>query len=123
MSLGEVATKAGVSISTVSRIVNGETRRASPETLARVQAAIKAVGYHPNQLGRALRDGRSFKSVLGNGRYRIVSPSPMRQFLRVLVTHWVAAPKFGESPQLCLCEPCLTSKVSGSSYVTYEPVL
>ena len=59
VSLGEVATKAGVSISTVSRIVNGETRRASPETLARVQAAIKAVGYHPNQLGRALRNRES----------------------------------------------------------------
>ena len=59
VSLGEVAAKAGVSISTVSRIVNGETRRASPETLARVQEAIKAVGYHPNQLGRALRNRES----------------------------------------------------------------
>ena len=59
VSLGEVAAQAGVSISTVSRIVNGETRRASPETLARVQEAIKAVGYHPNQLGRALRNRES----------------------------------------------------------------
>lgn len=59
VSLGEVAALAGVSISTVSRIVNGETRRASPETLARVQEAIKIVGYHPNQLGRALRSRES----------------------------------------------------------------
>ncbi len=55
VSLGKVAAEAGVSIATVSRIVNGEQKRASVETIARVQAAIKAVGYHPNQLGRALR--------------------------------------------------------------------
>lgn len=59
VSLATVAAKAGVSIATVSRIVNGETRRASPETLARVQEAIKTVGYHPNQLGRALRNRES----------------------------------------------------------------
>ncbi|WP_431098534.1 LacI family DNA-binding transcriptional regulator [Polaromonas aquatica] len=59
VSLSEVAVQAGVSISTVSRIVNGETRRASPETLARVREAIRTVGYHPNQLGRALRSRES----------------------------------------------------------------
>ena len=59
VSLSEVAVQAGVSISTVSRIVNGETRRASAETLARVREAIKTVGYHPNQLGRALRSRES----------------------------------------------------------------
>ena len=55
VSLGQVAAEAGVSIATVSRIVNGETKRASAATLARVQQAIQTVGYHPNQLGRALR--------------------------------------------------------------------
>lgn len=50
-----MAAHAGVSIATVSRIVNGEQKRASAETIARVEASIKAVGYHPNQLGRALR--------------------------------------------------------------------
>lgn len=55
VSLATVAAKAGVSIATVSRIVNGETRRASSETVERVRRAIEAVGYHPNQLGRALR--------------------------------------------------------------------
>ena len=59
VSLAKVAEQAGVSIATVSRIVNGETRRASPETVARVREAIKTVGYHPNQLGRALRKSES----------------------------------------------------------------
>jgi LacI family transcriptional regulator len=55
VSLATVAAKAGVSIATVSRIVNGETGRASSETVARVRQAIESVGYHPNQVGRALR--------------------------------------------------------------------
>lgn len=59
VSLATVAAQAGVSIATVSRIVNGETRRASAETVERVRQAIKAVGYHPNQLGRALRNRES----------------------------------------------------------------
>ncbi len=59
VSLATVAAKAGVSIATVSRIVNGETRRASPETIERVRQVIQTVGYHPNQLGRALRSRES----------------------------------------------------------------
>ncbi|MBS7697431.1 MULTISPECIES: LacI family DNA-binding transcriptional regulator [unclassified Chelatococcus] len=55
VSLATVAARAGVSVSTVSRIVNGETRRASAATVARVRDAIEAVGYRPNPVGRALR--------------------------------------------------------------------
>ena len=55
VSLATVAVRAGVSISTVSRIVNGQTRRASAETVARVREAIESVGYRPNHVGRALR--------------------------------------------------------------------
>ncbi|MTJ84060.1 MAG: LacI family transcriptional regulator [Telmatospirillum sp.] len=54
-SLATVAAKAGVSISTVSRIVNGQTRRASPETVEKVRRIIEEVGYRPNHVGRSLR--------------------------------------------------------------------
>ncbi|MGJ4931788.1 LacI family DNA-binding transcriptional regulator [Bradyrhizobium sp. HKCCYLS2038] len=59
VSLATVATKAGVSVSTVSRIVNGQTHRASMATVARVREAIAAVGYRPNPVGRALKRGQS----------------------------------------------------------------
>ena len=59
VSLATVAARAGVSVSTVSRIVNGEMRRASPATVARVLEAIEAVGYRPNPVGRALQRGHS----------------------------------------------------------------
>jgi len=59
VSLATVAARAGVSIATVSRIVNGQTGRASSETIERVRQAIESVGYQPNQLGRALRSRES----------------------------------------------------------------
>ncbi|WP_241911854.1 LacI family DNA-binding transcriptional regulator [Telmatospirillum siberiense] len=59
MSLATVAAAAEVSISTVSRIVNGQTHRASRETIERVRGAIETLGYRPNQLGRALKRGES----------------------------------------------------------------
>lgn len=56
--LKDVAARAGVSIKTVSNVVNGYVHVA-PETRARVQAAIEALGYVPNLAARQLRGGRS----------------------------------------------------------------
>lgn len=54
-SLATVARETGVSVATVSRIVNGKSGRASTETVARVAEAIERLGYRPNPIGRALR--------------------------------------------------------------------
>jgi LacI family transcriptional regulator len=59
VSIGEVAKRAGVSIATVSRIVNGIAKKASPETVVRVRAAIAETGYRPTGAGQALRKGHS----------------------------------------------------------------
>lgn len=59
VSLATVAAAAKVSIATVSRIVNGQTHRAAPETVERVRQVIATLGYRPNQLGRALKRGES----------------------------------------------------------------
>ena len=58
----EVARRAGVSVSTVSHVLNG-TRKVSPETARVVGDAIAAVGYIPNTLARAL--ARSTTSTIG----------------------------------------------------------
>lgn len=55
VSLATVARAAGVSVATVSRIVNGERGRASAETVARVEETIARLGYRPNPVGRALK--------------------------------------------------------------------
>ncbi|MEU4560468.1 LacI family DNA-binding transcriptional regulator [Actinoplanes sp. NPDC023936] len=56
--LKDVAARAGVSIKTVSNVVNGYTH-VSAGTRARVQAAIDALGYIPNAAARQLRTRRS----------------------------------------------------------------
>ena len=65
ITLRDVAERAGVSITTVSRILNGRetgvpVREATRE---RIVAAAKDLGYKPNLLARALRGSRS--SLLG----------------------------------------------------------
>jgi DNA-binding LacI/PurR family transcriptional regulator len=58
VGLREVAAFSGVSIKTVSNVVNCHVHVA-PATRARVQAAIAALGYVPNSAARQLRGGRS----------------------------------------------------------------
>ena len=58
-SLADIAAVAGVSVSTVSRIANGELGRASPATVERVQRLIQSLDYRPNPVGRTLRSGDS----------------------------------------------------------------
>jgi LacI family transcriptional regulator len=53
-----VAAHAGVSAQTVSRVLRG-TGYVSEETRAKVLAAVTAVGYRPNAVGRSLRATRT----------------------------------------------------------------
>ena len=61
-TLKDVALRAGVSVRTVSNVVN-DFLYVAPETRSRVQAAIDELGYRPNLLARNLKLGRS--GVLG----------------------------------------------------------
>lgn len=55
----DVAHAAGVTASTVSRVLNGDpTVRVRPETRERILSAARAVEYRPNQAARALRHSR-----------------------------------------------------------------
>jgi DNA-binding LacI/PurR family transcriptional regulator len=57
-SLKDVAERAGVSIKTVSNVVNNYPH-VTPAMRARVQAAIDELGYRPNLTARHLRKGRT----------------------------------------------------------------
>ncbi|MGN0433898.1 MAG: LacI family DNA-binding transcriptional regulator [Bilifractor sp.] len=58
MSITEIAKKAGVSPSTVSRVLNHpEYRCSSPEVRTRIWKAAMEMNYVPNQAARALRKG------------------------------------------------------------------
>jgi len=53
-TIADVARAAGVSVSTVSHVVNS-TRRVAPQTALAVQTVIDAIGYRPNALARSLK--------------------------------------------------------------------
>jgi LacI family transcriptional regulator len=60
-TLSQVAKKAGVGTTTVSRVINGG-ERVSPATLAHVRGVIESLGYVPNEAARTLK-GRGTKTI------------------------------------------------------------
>lgn len=58
VTMQDVADRAGVSLTTVSFVVNG-TKRVAPATRARVEEAMADLGYRRNVLARALASRRS----------------------------------------------------------------
>ncbi|WP_335987642.1 LacI family DNA-binding transcriptional regulator [Glycomyces sp. MUSA5-2] len=58
VTMREVAVRAGVSVKTVSRVVNEEPH-IRPETRDQVRAAIAELGWTPNASARTLRTGRT----------------------------------------------------------------
>jgi len=57
-TIRDVAEKAGVSITTVSHVIN-DTRYVSDELTERVYAAMRELNYRPNTLARSLRSGHT----------------------------------------------------------------
>src|SRR4029078_2242804 len=62
-TMGHVADKAGVSLKTVSRVINDEPGVAA-DTADRVNAAIALLGFRRNDLARSLKQGTT-SSTLG----------------------------------------------------------
>ncbi|MEW6867909.1 LacI family DNA-binding transcriptional regulator [Trueperella pyogenes] len=70
----DVAREAGVSVATVSYVINDGPRPVAPATRERVLAAIEKVGYKPNILARALAGGQS-------NTYGFVAPNITNPFI------------------------------------------
>ena len=58
MKLTDIAQKAGVSLTTVSRVVNGD-RNVKASTRSRVQRMMQELNYYPNLHARSLAGGKS----------------------------------------------------------------
>lgn len=56
VTIKEVAKEAGVSVATVSRVLNNKGG-ASSETIAHVENIIKKLNYKPNRLAKSLSEG------------------------------------------------------------------
>ncbi|MCB2411861.1 LacI family transcriptional regulator [Demequina sp. TTPB684] len=63
VSVRDVALRAGVSVGTVSNVLNRPSR-VRPDTIAKVSAAIAELGFVPNAAARQLRAGKSTSIAL-----------------------------------------------------------
>jgi DNA-binding LacI/PurR family transcriptional regulator len=73
-TIKEVASAAGVSTQTVSRVIN-ERPDVSPETRARVQTIIDRLGYRPSALARSLIRQRSYTLGVVTAGLKYIGPS------------------------------------------------
>lgn len=78
-TLKDVAKYAGVSITTVSRVLN-DTSKVNPDTLQRVQRAMRKLGYQPNRVAQRLRTTRGQSKMLG-----LIIPDIQNQFYSSIV--------------------------------------
>jgi LacI family transcriptional regulator len=58
-TIRSVAGEAGVSISTVSNVINGRHEQMAPETLERVRSAMERLRYQPNHVAQSLVTNRT----------------------------------------------------------------
>ena len=70
VTLKDIARKANVSISTVSRIINDDkTKPASPETAEPVWRIVRELGYIPKPKERFIVDEDRLDLLLGNNKW------------------------------------------------------
>lgn len=79
-TMKEVASRAGVSLKSVSRVVNGHPNT-SEEVRERVERAIAELGWRPNAHARSLRTGRTGLIALSLPDLRTSSASQLAQAL------------------------------------------
>jgi LacI family transcriptional regulator len=72
VTLGDVARRAGVSLATASRVLNGSTRRVNEDLRAVVLQAAEELGYTPNLHAQAVARGTS--STVGLVMHDIADP-------------------------------------------------
>ena len=122
-TLGDVAARAGVSVSTASNVVRGSDVVAA-STRRKVQAAVEELGYRPNALARQLLRGRA--QVIG-----IVATelrNPFMAEIASIVEREVA--RFGFGAMFCTTDGdadrerqavslMLESRVAGIAFLSY----
>ena len=81
MKLKDIAQQAGVSISTVSRVLRSpDTNAASKEVRDRIWKIVRETGYLPNETARALKSGKETQQTqTAQSIYCLIATSPEEQ--------------------------------------------
>jgi DNA-binding LacI/PurR family transcriptional regulator len=83
VTMRHVATEAGVSVQTVSNLINGRLEHMTPDTESRVRAVIERLNYRPNSAAQGLRShsNRTLSFVVSDPSQRFLGDSMTDQFL------------------------------------------
>ena len=100
-TLKDVAKLAGVTVTTVSRMLNGRCN-ISPATRERIESAMKELDYHPNEVARSL--AKKSTNVIG-----LIVPSAKNYFFASVIEH-VEAYASANGCKLLLCVSNLDAK-------------
>ncbi len=85
LSILDIAKRAGVSKSTVSRVINGGS--ASPKTRELIERTMQEMGYYPNYMARGLRGvHNTVVGILSLGRGMFTNPAISRRVAGILDT-------------------------------------
>ncbi len=85
VTIRQVAEKAGVSVTTVSFILNGITDKCSKETRQKVLHTINILNYHPSGLAQSFAKGKSGNViVLADKHDTVLQQAESFQFVRML---------------------------------------
>lgn len=93
-TLRDVAERAGVTVTTVSRMLNGRVK-VSAQTREKIEAAMRELGYRPNEMARAL--AKKSSNLIG-----LLVPSAKQYFFAELIQE-VESAVAAHSCQLLLC--------------------
>ena len=77
MTLKEIAQEVGVSISTVSRVINNtSSKAASPEVKERIWEVVRRTGYVPNSAAQNLKLGQTIPKSYSNSLFCLFARAP-----------------------------------------------
>ena len=76
-TLRDVAERAGVTVTTVSRMLNGRVN-VSGKTRDKIEKAMRELGYHPNEMARSL--AKKSSNIIG-----LMVPSAKQYFFAELI--------------------------------------
>ena len=102
VTITDVARTAEVSVSTVSNLLNGRSKRMRPETEERILDVIKELGYTPNKAARQLKTGHA--RIVG-----LIVPSVANPFYGVFA-RYVEKAALENGYQVLLCNSERNSK-------------
>ena len=89
-TLKEVADKAGVTVTTVSRMLN-KPEKVNPNTIRRIQQAMRELDYQPNEIARSL--SKKTSNFIG-----LIVPSARNAFFAKVIESMMAIPCAAMAP-------------------------